>query len=551
MKSKPLKVGDRYGEWVVIDKGKKSGHSLCRCSCGVEREVNNQSLKNGRSRSCGHVTRERMDARILGKKFGKLTPLKRVSGSKRAKYLCKCDCGNEVVVDGNGLLYKGRVSCGCINKMYIKSKKPSDLKEGTRIKHLLPKLDPRSTTGYRGVTFFKNDGLYISSLKFKGESEYLGYFKTAEEAYLARLEAEEEMYKPILKKYGLWNEDDFIIKKGEKYKEWKVLFPNSLPGKSFCRSDTGELKEINNLVLLDGDDRRFKLLLPKYSPKTNTDYRGVVKDKKTNSFTATIKIDGIDKDLGTYPTAEKAYLARLKAEDKFYKPILREYGLLQEKPLKIKKGDKFGEWTVLYPYSYPSKSLCRCSCGVEKEIYNSGLISGRSTSCGHSSYKKLGDKDFGKKVRIAKYKEIDKKILDKTFGELKVIKRVNSTGESRYLCKCSCGKEIEVRGVDLLNGNTKSCGHVREEQRELKDKLVDGTSLYGITQGLSKNNTSGYKGVSYDKKYKKYIASITLNYKTKYLGAYDTAEEAYQARLAGEKKYYKPILEKYEDKLDK
>lgn len=42
-----------------------------------------------------------------------------------------------------------------------------------------------------------------------------------------------------------------------------------------------------------------------------------------------------------------------------------------------------------------------------------------------------------------------------------------------------------------------------------------------------------------------------LNYKHISLGSYDTAEEAYQARLAGEEKYFKPILDKYKDKINK
>lgn len=218
---------------------------------------------------------------------------------------------------------------------------------------------------------------------------------------------------------------------------------------------------------------------------------------------------------------------------------------------KIKDGDVFGEWTVLKAYSCKGKSFCKCSCGVEKEVYNSNLLQGKSKSCGHVWYENLGDKDFGKKVRICKYKKSDEKVLGKTFGELKVLKRVNLTGESRYLCKCSCGKEVEVSGADLLNGSTKSCGHKRMEQREIKDKLVDGTSLYRITEKLSKNNSSGYKGVTYDKQLKKFRAHLTLNYKKIHLGAYDTAEEAYQARLAGEQKYFMPILDKHKDKLKK
>lgn len=218
---------------------------------------------------------------------------------------------------------------------------------------------------------------------------------------------------------------------------------------------------------------------------------------------------------------------------------------------KIKDGEAFGEWVVVKAYSSKGNSLCRCSCGVEKEVYNSNLLNGNSRSCGHDFYKKIGDKDFGKKVRIAKYKKSDEKVLGKTFGELKVLKRANFIGESRYLCKCSCGKEVEVRGVELLAGKIISCGHKRTEQKEIKDKLVDGTSLYRMTEKLSKNNSSGYKGVTYDKQLKKYRAHLTFNYKKIHLGSYDTAEEAYQARLAGEEKYYKPILDKYKDKFKK
>lgn len=209
---------------------------------------------------------------------------------------------------------------------------------------------------------------------------------------------------------------------------------------------------------------------------------------------------------------------------------------------KIKDGDVFGEWVVVKSYSSNNKSLCRCSCGVEKEVNNSNLTRGLSTSCGHAMFDNL------KKLA---YVRSDEKLIGKTFGEITVIKRVNDEGNSRYLCKCSCGKEIVLQGSILLAGMQETCGHKRLEAKDFDDKRVDGTSLYRLTQKLSKNNTSGYKGVTYDKNSRKFKASLTLNYKHISLGSYDTAEEAYQARLAGEEKYYKPILEKYKDKLKK
>jgi hypothetical protein len=45
-------------------------------------------------------------------------------------------------------------------------------------------------------------------------------------------------------------------------------------------------------------------------------------------------------------------------------------------------------------------------------------------------------------------------------------------------------------------------------------------------QGKPKNNTSGYKGVSFNKKSKKYEAKISINGKLNHLGLFLTAEEA-------------------------
>lgn len=46
------------------------------------------------------------------------------------------------------------------------------------------------------------------------------------------------------------------------------------------------------------------------------------------------------------------------------------------------------------------------------------------------------------------------------------------------------------------------------------------------------NNTSGYRGVSYDKKKNKYYSQISINNKKKWIGYFKTAEEAYDAYLA-------------------
>lgn len=48
----------------------------------------------------------------------------------------------------------------------------------------------------------------------------------------------------------------------------------------------------------------------------------------------------------------------------------------------------------------------------------------------------------------------------------------------------------------------------------------------GINRMENKNNTSGYKGVTYLKNNNKWMAGIKINYKRKYLGSFNTALEA-------------------------
>lgn len=56
-------------------------------------------------------------------------------------------------------------------------------------------------------------------------------------------------------------------------------------------------------------------------------------------------------------------------------------------------------------------------------------------------------------------------------------------------------------------------------------------------RSISKANTSGKTGVYYSKDNNKWIAQISINYKTINLGEYTRFEDAVEARLTAEKKY--------------
>ena len=62
-KYKPVNVGDLFGRWKVIEKGNSRSSSknknmpfwICECTCGsdIKREISENALQTGRSKSCG------------------------------------------------------------------------------------------------------------------------------------------------------------------------------------------------------------------------------------------------------------------------------------------------------------------------------------------------------------------------------------------------------------------------------------------------------------------------------------------------------------------
>lgn len=63
--------GQRFGRWIVLGPsatridGRESW--LCRCDCGTVRVVLGKSLKSGRSKSCGCISREKASLRMTVK----------------------------------------------------------------------------------------------------------------------------------------------------------------------------------------------------------------------------------------------------------------------------------------------------------------------------------------------------------------------------------------------------------------------------------------------------------------------------------------------------
>lgn len=111
-------TGQTFGKLTVVSfagrDNRRRGMWLCKCECSNEKTVAGCHLTSGNTKSCGCSSRK-PNKDLSGKVFGKLTVVNFAgSNNGRAKWLCKCECGNEKNVVGCHLTSGLTESCGCL-----------------------------------------------------------------------------------------------------------------------------------------------------------------------------------------------------------------------------------------------------------------------------------------------------------------------------------------------------------------------------------------------------------------------------------------------------
>nr|DAO60574.1 MAG TPA: hypothetical protein [Caudoviricetes sp.] len=211
-------------------------------------------------------------------------------------------------------------------------------------------------------------------------------------------------------------------------------------------------------------------------------------------------------------------------------------------------GQRFGRLTVVAsaPPSerYPHKKMwhCRCDCGREADFPTVRLTTGQTKSCGciRSDSWDITGQRHGSLTAI--------RPTDKV-----LITRSNPVGRPIWVWRCDCGREIE----EPSNANGRlycdACASAIRTQtaREVHKKTeylnVNKTRLSNLTQKISRNNTSGVKGVYQDKASGKWVARIKFQRKTYSLGRFERLEDAAAARKKAEAELFKPVLDENKD----
>ena len=107
-------IGKKYGRLTVLKRveNDKKGNAqwLCECDCGVgnTKIISTLNLNRGTGTSCGKCS----SMNLKGVRFGRLTVLEQ--GSTKSRWVCKCDCGNICEVREHNLITQNNRSCGCL-----------------------------------------------------------------------------------------------------------------------------------------------------------------------------------------------------------------------------------------------------------------------------------------------------------------------------------------------------------------------------------------------------------------------------------------------------
>ena len=208
--------------------------------------------------------------------------------------------------------------------------------------------------------------------------------------------------------------------------------------------------------------------------------------------------------------------------------IMREY------PSMI--GHRFGKLTVVEQLSSTSRGqrrwLCKCDCGGEHIATTGNLRSGRTTNCG---CKKSPD------------------LTGKVFGKLTVLGRSDKRNPRgarttpMWECRCECGA-ITYKATDTLTNPEesmcKACqGLYAAETARKSAGFVGGTQITKLrNMDPTAANTSGCRGVYYEKKTNKFRARLKFKGKIMNFGTYVRFEDAVAARKRAEEEYYGTFL---------
>lgn len=223
-------------------------------------------------------------------------------------------------------------------------------------------------------------------------------------------------------------------------------------------------------------------------------------------------------------------------------------------------GQRFGKLVVLERAANSASDnkvqwLCKCDCGNKTIVRARCLTRKHTRSCGCFQKEQVAQK-----VREAKKKYNEYRVK----GETVYVKLTNSDlemmcdfedwdrlksycwmlGSTGYAVSRKNGKPIffHAQIIECSKGLVRD--HINRnklDNRKSNLRIVD-YQVNIINSDKNICNTSGVKGVGFEKRRKKWYAKMIFNGKHIWLGYFDDFESAVKARHKAEEKYHSPLL---------
>jgi len=207
------RVGLTIKNFKLLDykfENKESKYLVNCLLCGCEKWMYYSVIKNPIVQGCGCQKRfnDKNRKDLTGQVFGRLTaiqPTEKKNNRGTIIWLCECSCGNRAEIVSSLLISGKTRSCGCFRSEnfleVIKRTQEKVLVEDTSLQNLTGNLSKANKSGIKGVFWASRQKRWKASIGFQGKRIHLGYFADIEDAIVARKEAEDKYFKPVLKKY--------------------------------------------------------------------------------------------------------------------------------------------------------------------------------------------------------------------------------------------------------------------------------------------------------------------------------------------------------------
>lgn len=132
-------TGQTFGRLTIIKQGTsdKHGHIMweCQCMCGGTKTALTNSLRSGRTQSCGCLSHKATHnfTDITGQTFGRLIVMGRAENTKpgKVRWKCLCVCGGTTITGTHELRSGNTKSCGCFGKEQLDDARTTHDKSNT------------------------------------------------------------------------------------------------------------------------------------------------------------------------------------------------------------------------------------------------------------------------------------------------------------------------------------------------------------------------------------------------------------------------------------